>query len=765
LLAASLAALALSNPIVIHNPRADRIVILLDLSPSARTSPWQSPAWVRSLAQARLAPKTRITVVSFGGKSAPRLQLEDLPLTAAEARWPLTWNAPESGEGSDLAVALAFRTPAEARNEIPLAPRWIITDGLLDNAAQPPSPLAFTPVPPAAPDFAVTDLVIRNVDQSAEILAQITATAAGQLTLEIARDNTTLSRQPITFTAAGTRWITLRDPAAGNTSHRYDITLTTHDPWPENDHAAALYQPDNAPPKVLTLTNNAANFPADLQSLLADGTQVILLDDLPLDALPPNAPQLLDNFVRDTGGGLLILGRQHAFGPGRYAESQTLDTLSPLASQQENRPAAHIVFLLDASGSMNESAPTGEGGGQKFRLALHGAQQALTLLHDNDRVSILAFNDKTTLLADTSRNQLKPFDTVHPTGNTIPDSALPELTRLLTMPPAAQQPPLKMLVLLTDGEIPKLDIAAWKKLLANTKTALTIVAPPPIPGSPLAALAPQAGASWLRTTDPAQWSTLLKRALAEKLTGKALTTPLPWRTSAPPHLTGTATQWIETWKHPDAIERAIAQDNPQQVLAAVAQRGLGKVAAIAFNAAQSSSGQQLPRSLLRDITPPPGDRRFTLTARRDADAWRITADAIDAGKFLDNQPLRLRLLNATRQTLPVPQVAPGRYELRIPAAAPFAAIVVRPTDTGEQLVGRIQPPHLVLGEYPASYNHAPVAPQNIAPISADPNVHERWSPRVLHIAKPLAPFLWIASILAALGALWLRRGPLKMIKS
>jgi hypothetical protein len=91
--------------------------------------------------------------------------------------------------------------------------------------------------------------------------------------------------------------------------------------------------------------------------------------------------------------------------------------------------------------------------------------------------------------------------------------------------------------------------------------------------------------------------------------------------------------------------------------------------------------------------------------------------------------------------------------------------VVRESEAGEQLVGRIQPPQVALREYPASYNRAPIVPPEAAVISADPAMHERWTPRLRRTVKALAGYFWIAAIVAALSALWLRRGPVKTIKS
>ena len=51
-------------------------MILLDVSASTRQSPWRDPAWVRKLAEARLGPERRVTVVGFDGE-LPDIKLRD----------------------------------------------------------------------------------------------------------------------------------------------------------------------------------------------------------------------------------------------------------------------------------------------------------------------------------------------------------------------------------------------------------------------------------------------------------------------------------------------------------------------------------------------------------------------------------------------------------------------------------------------------------------------------------------------------------------
>src|SRR5687768_6877188 len=97
MVAAVMVSLALAGPVVVHDPRAERVVVLLDRSGSAGGGAWGGAAWVRGLMQERLARDVLVTVVGFGGKGGPRVLVQDLPAGAAESRWPLSWNGGHGG--------------------------------------------------------------------------------------------------------------------------------------------------------------------------------------------------------------------------------------------------------------------------------------------------------------------------------------------------------------------------------------------------------------------------------------------------------------------------------------------------------------------------------------------------------------------------------------------------------------------------------------------------------------------------------------------
>lgn len=744
--AAALCALLAAGGLTLSlGPGAARhVVILLDVSGSARTSPWRNPAWLQQVAQRRLGPDMRLSVVTFGRDI--KLALDDVS-AADVARWPSAWAHFGESDGSDLAAALAWRSPAEVRGQPP-APRWVVTDGLAPWPRD-ASAAGVTILPPR-PDVGVTDIALRE----GALWARVRAAGAIPATrVELLRDGKSLARDTIAFeSGSGARWISVPVEDAPGV---YEVRVDGRDPWPENDRARLVHAGVG---KARVLRVSAGErLPGDAWKLAADGWQVVQLDDIAADDLGPAGWQTLDAFVRQTGGGVVFTGARRAFGPGGYTGLAA--ALSPVAALPPEGPPAQIVLLLDASASMNEAAPGGSD--QKFRLAARGVAAGVALLRPQDHVTVIAFNTSATLLADGTKQQLTPvldaaLANVRPTGSTLPDPALQAVDRGLSA-----DVPHKLLVLLTDGELQQMDVAAWRSLLQRRGATLAIVAPQSARTGPLAALA--ADGTWLNGDAPDAWPALLRDTIAQAIAGRFRSDELRWRAEGTDlqgtDVQGTTSAWTEVWKKPESQVAAVGQaaDGAWNV-AATAQRGLGRSAAVALSP-DSPGAAALIEKMVAAVMPAAGDRRFTVAAHRVDGAWEITADGLQEGRFLNGESLRVRIAaDAALETFAMQQTAPGHYVARVPTAA--AALVLRneqgTEQGGEQLVARLETPEVGSAEWPASAEPAPL-PAGVVPVSADGHDDSQWFPRAPARSLSLVAPLWMASALGALAALWGRR--------
>jgi uncharacterized membrane protein len=115
---------------------------------------------------------------------------------------------------------------------------------------------------------------------------------------------------------------------------------------------------------------------------------VVVLVDVPAVALHTFHQELLERWVRERGGGVVLLGGESSFGAGGYLLTP-LDTLSPLSARiPDEAPEVTMVFVLDRSGSM--SAQVGEV--TRLRVAQEATVSAFELLNPDSLVGLVAFD-------------------------------------------------------------------------------------------------------------------------------------------------------------------------------------------------------------------------------------------------------------------------------------------------------------------------------------------------------------------------------------
>ena len=80
------------------------------------------------------------------------------------------------------------------------------------------------------------------------------------------------------------------------------------------------------------------------------GAGVVVLNNVPIDALPLTLQQGLARYVRDLGGSVIIGGGSRSLGAGGYGNT-LIDALSPLSSLPP-APTNDLFVIVDSSGSM-----------------------------------------------------------------------------------------------------------------------------------------------------------------------------------------------------------------------------------------------------------------------------------------------------------------------------------------------------------------------------------------------------------------------------
>lgn len=605
--------------------RGGEVLVMLDVSPSTRTATYRN----------RLALDRRLHEL-LG--DAPRR----LVLFAENQR-------ADQGDAvlSDVACDHTVFTPppadaillfSDARFELPpVAPRTFI---VIDPALEQPL------------DAAVETLQIRERDLVARV------NVAGK-PRELSLPGTTTT-QPIRIHPGSL----IIDRALNAESASAQFTLG--DPWPENDGLWINVPPPTqsekwwwgASPPAGWRAFDPSVFPVSNAAYLSPA--VIVLNNLPAVALSA-VQQPLQQYVRDLGGSIVILGGDRSFAAGDYGGS-ALEALSPLASHPP-QPAMQWIILVDGSGSMGEATPEGS----RWQVAAVAVKQLLPHLPPEDIAMLGSFADHITWwsggksVRETMALPLPP-DESSPRGPTNLQRAIVDVTRSV----AGDMP--KRLIILTDADAQIENPPSMAAEMEAKKLSLHVLAIGQGSGlNAMKEIAIATGGSVASVDAAKTWAAGLLDLSRGAMLDRVEKAPLPVRFIPPMILPSrSVAPWNHVWLKSDATALAEAILPNEKLIPVASWRfGAGEVAAVAFAASTAETV-----ALANLIARPPRDPRFHV-------AWdagrqlRVTVDAIDGKLFLNDQSLTLELVDAQEATTPttriLPQTGPGMYQLALPA--------------------------------------------------------------------------------------------------
>jgi uncharacterized membrane protein len=180
----------------------------------------------------------------------------------------------------------------------------------------------------------------------------------------------------------------------------------------------------------------------NLKSLSSNSTQLLVLNNVDLNAIPPTEKHQIANFVRD-GGGLLLIGGEHQ----QYKEDKKLDALDEALPAKIAPPKTPegtcVALIIDKSSSME---------GRKIELARLSAIGVVDHLRLIDSIGVLIFDNSFQWAVPMRKAEDKTLikrliSGIVPDGGTQIAPALTEAYRKVMLSPATY----KHIVLMTDG--------------------------------------------------------------------------------------------------------------------------------------------------------------------------------------------------------------------------------------------------------------------------------------------------------------------------
>jgi Mg-chelatase subunit ChlD len=405
---------------------------------------------------------------------------------------------------------------------------------------------------------------------------------------------------------------------------------------------------------------------------------VVILHNVPALDFHTRQQEQLQAWVRDHGGGLIMLGGDQAFGLGGYYGTP-LEDLSPLSSLiPRERSDVALAFVLDRSGSMQQAV----GASTRMEIAREATWEAVQLLDPTSELAIIVFDSFATVLYPLQRvDDLEPvrsaLDRVAPGGGTAMHPGLVSGYEQLVRSGAGQ----RHIVIITDGLSQAADFDGVMAQITGAGITLSSVSVGI--GSAyqrLEALAKAGGGTYYDTTDFEVLPSILAQEVLMLLSDPVVDEPFaPSRgTDAPeflqawpdplPPLTG----MVRTTSKPEAEIHLFGPDDLP--LMGSWRYGIGKVLAYAahgvggwdmawFALPEFPSLWSQTVRWVHTLRPKPG---VNIGITRQGNVARIVVEAVASdGSEHVGVPLQATVLRGVDQhvdRVALVEVSPGRYE-------------------------------------------------------------------------------------------------------
>ncbi|NDJ62529.1 MAG: VWA domain-containing protein [Chloroflexi bacterium] len=467
--------LALAGTLAVQAADKLAVVFLVDVSDSLGPQTQADQLTYIRDALNTMGPDDEAAIVVFGGNALVERPMNNVREVTPFRSTPNTGNT-DLEEAIGLGLALF---PADAARRIVILSDGRQTVGDANAAARRAaatgveiSYVTFARQP--GPEVLLADVQVPGAvgaGQSFDLSLTVEADEATPATITVLASGQIVHQESVDLRAGTNRYALPLQ--AGNTGFRdFQVRVDPEgaDSFYQNNELSAFSRVVGPPRVLLVATDpSEASFiaealseldliidqiePSDLPLGLAalEPYQSVILTNVSATELSTRRMELLQTYVRDLGGGLIVSGGPDTFGPGGYFQTPLEETL-PIEMQlrdQQRIPQLTIAYVIDQSGSMGAAAADGS---VAIELAKEAIIRSIDFLQPTDRAGVASFDTAGTWLAQVQpvRNRLLLQDLVARLaagGGTDILAGMNLAAQTLRTDPS----PRKHIILLTDG--------------------------------------------------------------------------------------------------------------------------------------------------------------------------------------------------------------------------------------------------------------------------------------------------------------------------
>ncbi|MBL8163635.1 MAG: VWA domain-containing protein, partial [Anaerolineae bacterium] len=651
-----------------------------------------------------MSPDDEAGVVLFGANALIERPLNNVRELGAIFSTPPTGNT-DIEEAIRLAMGMF---PADAARRIVILSDGRPTVGDAQSAAELAaatgveiSYAVFTPQP--VPEVQVTDVNVPatiNAGQDFDLSLTVDAEQDTPATITVLESGTIIHREDVNLRAGSNNYtLSLEGAGAGFKDFQVRVDPAAEDGFYQNNQLSSFSRVVG-PPRVLLMYGDETEIAYLLPALQEAGLTVdtvtpeqlpiglvplaqyesIIMADVPATRLTPQRMETIQSFVRDLGGGLVVIGGPNAYGPGGYFRTPLEETL-PVEMQikdQQRLPQLTIAYVIDRSGSMSAIGPSGV---ENIELAKEAIIRSIDFLQPTDRAGVVSFDSVGYWIANIQdvRDRLalqRLVASLRTGGGTDILAGMNLVAQDIAPDPSAR----KHIILLTDGGAsPAGLVELSERLNQDSGVTTSVIAIGAGAARFLEDMANAGGGNYhpvdiveqipaifTQETVLATRSYILEQSFTPTLTS---TSPIMNGITSAPQLAG----YVATTPKQTAEVILRAPEPYQDPLLAAWQYGLGRAVAFTSDAtARWASGwvgwndfvrfwNQTVRWTITEGTTGNIETQVVM----EGEQTRLIVDARDnEGAFLNGLNLQLSVIDpeADASLLTLRQVAPGRYE-------------------------------------------------------------------------------------------------------
>ena len=427
----------------------------------------------------------------------------------------------------------------------------------------------------------------------------------------------------------------------------------------------------------------AYGFPTTLDELR--NFDLVILSDVSAEFISRSAMANIETYVRELGGGLLMVGGENSFGPGGY-DNTPLEAISPVTfdmQRQRDMPSLAMLLVIDRSGSMD---------GQKLEMAKDAARAVVDLMGPQDLIGVIAFDDapQTVVRMQSASNRSRiraDIGRIGPGGGTNIYPALLEAWIQMIETRAR----IKHVIVLTDGQAPWDGIAEVVGDLRDENVTVSAVAVGREADRALLEMIAELGSGrFYQTNDPSnvpqifvqETSQVARTNLVEEpfrpVVGRRSQALVGIAWDSVPYLLG----FVKTQARP-AAEVMLSTETGEPLLARWRQ-GLGRVAVFtsdiknrwAVEWVRTRTYPQFWAQVVRDLMRVNSEDVLDMSAEVRQGVAHILVDAVgEDDRFVNGLTSTVTMVapDGTEVTIPMRQTAAGRYEAQaaLPQFGPY----------------------------------------------------------------------------------------------